>query len=713
MASRCNKYFFCFAIIFLTSLPFSLCAQPVISLGKTPGATIIPSSHLLWFTDSAGNMRFEDLDVLQFLPHKQLADEKTVRNTSAVWAMVKLKNISGIDQEYLLQTQKWGFFSAWIKTATNGTTHIISGSLVPLNARSQPSNINALKLLFKQGEQRNIFLRFESGYSIYEHDEVALRIAPQNQFERSDRQRLLWQGVFFGIILVMALYNLFILFAVKDISYFYYVLSILSIGLYFAFYYGFGIEYLWPRSPLWDTFCFAMINPFTGLARILFTRTYLHTPQLLPKINKVLNGLAVACIATMCTGLACYFFQWDLLKPLVLIIAVLGALVLLTMLIAGSVAYYYDHYAPAKYFIAANILLIIGAIAFIVRETGLMSDNFFTRYLVQYAVLIQAVVLSLGLASRLNRMRLQLTTETLERERIALEREKEKKQLIEQQKHELQEQVRDKTADLHLKNTLLEETVNQLKESEYKLSELNHVKDKLFSVVSHDLRNPLATMQSFLKLVTAHDEKLDAVEKQKLFFEAQQSLNNMNELLYNLLQWSRSQMNLLQFRPDKISVRAAIESSTRLVQLHAHMKQVIIKIEIEAGLYAFADKEMVEFIIRNLLSNAIKFSQRDSSVEVKAVRMLDKVHISIADSGIGVNEAKRKKLLERNTTITRRGTEKEKGTGLGLLISKEFIEKNHGRLQIESIPGKGSVFSFDLPHAEQKITEQRLVNSIS
>jgi signal transduction histidine kinase len=112
---------------------------------------------------------------------------------------------------------------------------------------------------------------------------------------------------------------------------------------------------------------------------------------------------------------------------------------------------------------------------------------------------------------------------------------------------------------------------------------------------------------------------------------------------------------------------------------------------------------MLEFVIRNLLSNAIKFSQRNSIVDISAYREGSEVLVKIADNGIGLSEAKRKKLLEKHTTITRRGTEKEKGTGLGLLISKEFIEKNCGQLQIESIPGKGSVFSFALPVPQQKI----------
>lgn len=690
MASRKSRYFFFTTTILFGLISFNLQAQDIV-IDSNEVIELIQQKEASWHIDKTGEQDFNQIKQARFAAYDKQAF-LIPANDWAIWCKLELSNKSGFDQEYILQTAKWGYFDVFMIAENEQIVHLSSGSLIPLELRSQPSNTNAVKFLIGNNEKKQVYLKFKSQYSIYLHNDVSLQLVKQTYFEKTDRQRLLWQGLFFGIILVMALYNLFILFAVRDISYLYYVLSIISIGLYFAFYYGFGIEYLWPGSPRWDTFFFTIINPITGLTRILFTRTYLHTPHLLPRINKILNVLAAACIITLVTGFGCYFFDIDFLKPLVPIIGSLGALVLIMMLVAGIAAYYYDKYEPAKYFIAANILLVIGAIAFIFRETGLIGDNFFTRYLVQYGVLIQAVVLSLGLASRLNRMRLQLANETITREQ-------EKKELIEIQKRELQQQVEKKTSDLQQKNATLIETVDQLTESENKLSQLNHVKDKLFSVVSHDLRNPLATMQSFLKLVTEHDKKMTDAEREKSFSEAQQSLDNLNELLYNLLQWSKSQMNLLQFRPDKLNIKSIVEGTVKLVQLHAQMKEIQIKTSVEEGLMAYADRDMTEFIVRNLLSNAIKFSYRNSIVEIKAFSANNKIFIEIIDNGVGLSETKIKTLLKKSTAITQRGTEKEKGTGLGLLICKEFIAKNGGELQIKSEQGKGSVFSFNLPVA--------------
>ena len=693
---KVNKYSLLrLSFLLMVISPIFLKAQ-IVSIEPNQNQILSLEKKAKWFIDTIGNKTFAEIKNISFTSFDSI-DFLSIDKNWTLWSKAEIVNNTGIDQEFLIQTNKKGVFEGYLYSSTDSIVHLTGGSVLKLNERSFASNTNSLKFLLKRNSKKIFVLKFNSVYGIYSHSKINVQIIKQSFFEKTDKQRLLWQGVFFGIILVMSLYNLFILFAVKDISYLYYVLSILSIGLYFVFYYGFGIEYVWPNYPIWDIYCFAIINPFTGLTRILFTRTYLHTPQNLPKLNVILNFLAVVCILTFFTGVCCYFFNIDFLNSLVIIIGALGTIILILMLVAGIVAYYYQKYDPAKYFIAANVLLVFGAIAFILRETGLINDSFLTRYLVQFGVVIQSVVLSLGLASRLNKMRLQLTFESLEKKRLALEKEKEKKDLIEKQKKELQKQIKEKTADLQHKNTLLELTIEKVKVSENKLSKLNQVKDKLFTVVSHDLRNPLATMQSFLKLITEHQDKMNEEEKNTLFIEAQHSLDKMNELLYNLLQWSKSQMNLIEFRPEKLSVKTLVESSVKLVTLNAHIKEIKIFISSEDGLMVEADKEMTEFILRNILSNAIKFSYRNNEVKINAYSSNGRVIIEITDNGIGMSENRMKKILEENNTTTKRGTEKEKGTGLGLLICKEFLEKNNGSLSIKSQLGVGSSFIIEMP----------------
>jgi signal transduction histidine kinase len=154
---------------------------------------------------------------------------------------------------------------------------------------------------------------------------------------------------------------------------------------------------------------------------------------------------------------------------------------------------------------------------------------------------------------------------------------------------------------------------------------------------------------------------------------------------------------MLQFKSERIAIKPILENCCKVMQLNAHMKNIRIHIVTQDSLYAHADKEMIEFAVRNLLSNAVKFSHRDSDVFMKASIVDDRIKIQVLDSGVGMNQNTIQKLAASNINTSRRGTEKEKGTGLGLLISKDFIEKNGSQLFVQSEVGKGTTFSFDLP----------------
>ncbi len=676
-------------ILFILSLVFcrEISGQKIFSIEKDDEVLHIYSNLLPAFTDTNNILNFGETKGLGI---KKTKDEQFVTKFSVI-------NNSNADKQYVIITPKTGIIYCRIKALSDtGWKNLQTGSGLKLSERSLSSNTNGIVIELHKGQPVEIILGFKSIFSIYRQSKFDLTLKPLALFEREDSKRLLWQGLFLGIILVMGLYNLLIYFAVKDISYFYFVLSIFGIGLYFSFYYGIGIEYLWPKAPTWDTFCYTLIVPFNGLMRIYFTKAFLHTREVLPKINRILNALAIVCTLCILLGLTIYIFQIDILDKLVSILGVLGSLVLIMMLIAGFVAYYKAKYQPAQYFIFANILLVIGAVLFIFREMRIIPDNLFTRYFVQVGTLVQVILFALGLASRLNKTQLQLTNEIIEKEKFALEKEIEKKEIIEKQKEDLQNQVVQQTLDLKQQNNQLQEIILKLKSSELKLTQLNQVKNKLFSIISHDLRNPLATMQSALKLITEHHYKLDENEKEKLTKEAQASLDNLNELLYNLLQWSRSQMNLLEYKPEKNIIKPILENCAKVLQLNAHMKNIRLHIIGDEKLTGIADKDMIESIVRNFLSNAIKFSNRDSEVFLKVTSNENHIKIQVLDSGMGMSKVRIQRLLQSNTTVSIRGTEKEKGTGLGLLISKDFIERNNGVLEIESEPGKGSAFSFTI-----------------
>lgn len=602
-------------------------------------------------------------------------------------ANIVLIHHSPLDQGYIWSFPKLGRLDVHIRD-----TILTTGSLLALNERSQPSSNNAIRIQLLRGDTVLVKLVMQIGYSVYFPKGEKMYLQTRYAFEESDRKRLFWQGIFLGVIFVMALYNFLIWWAVRDHSFFHYVVSIVSIGLYFSFYYGFGIEYLWPNSPRWDTFSYTLLVPATGIARLLFTRTYLHVINLHPLLQKLWYLLLWLSGSMFLVGLSGYIFDIDYLSALIDLIGVTGTFILVYMLVAGFYAYYVKEYRPAKYFIWANLVLVVGAILFILKEMHLIQDNYFTRYIVQYGVMIQVLVFALGLASRLNQTQEELTKETLEKERLAVEIEREKKEMSERQNEELQKQVEKQTWILLDQNKRLADTIKNLRDSQDQLAELNKVKDKLFSIISHDLRNPLATMQSFLKLITEHHEKLSGEDRVKLMKEAQDSLDHVNQLLYNVLQWSKSQMQLLEFRPELIDVRLALEKGRRLLHLQAQLKQIEIIVDVPSSLYVFADKDMLDFMIRNIVNNAIKFSKKGSKIVLHGVESDLDVRICCKDEGVGMDEHTLQQIERSMLARSERGTSKERGTGLGILIVKEFMEKHGGAIAIESKVGFGTDF---------------------
>ncbi len=602
-------------------------------------------------------------------------------------ANIVLIHHSPLDQGYIWSFPKLGRLDVHIRD-----TILTTGSLLALNERSQPSSNNAIRIQLLRGDTVLVKLVMQIGYSVYFPKGEKMYLQTRYAFEESDRKRLFWQGIFLGVIFVMALYNFLIWWAVRDHSFFHYVVSIVSIGLYFSFYYGFGIEYLWPNSPRWDTFSYTLLVPATGIARLLFTRTYLHVINLHPLLQKLWYLLLWLSGSMFLVGLSGYIFDIDYLSALIDLIGVTGTFILVYMLVAGFYAYYVKEYRPAKYFIWANLVLVVGAILFILKEMHLIQDNYFTRYIVQYGVMIQVLVFALGLASRLNQTQEELTKETLEKERLAVEIEREKNEMSERQNEELQKQVEKQTWILLDQNKRLADTIKNLRDSQDQLAELNKVKDKLFSIISHDLRNPLATMQSFLKLITEHHEKLSGEDRVKLMKEAQDSLDHVNQLLYNVLQWSKSQMQLLEFRPELIDVRLALEKGRRLLHLQAQLKQIEIIVDVPSSLNVFADKDMLDFMIRNIVNNAIKFSKKGSKIVLHGVESDLDVRICCKDEGVGMDEHTLQQIERSMLARSERGTSKERGTGLGILIVKEFMEKHGGAIAIESKVGFGTDF---------------------
>jgi Signal transduction histidine kinase len=229
------------------------------------------------------------------------------------------------------------------------------------------------------------------------------------------------------------------------------------------------------------------------------------------------------------------------------------------------------------------------------------------------------------------------------------------------------------------------------------LQELNVSKDKFFSIIAHDLKNPFQTIIGFSEMLKEEMKDGDNAAGQNYAGLINASAIQTFRLLENLLEWANSQRGKVTFSPVSINLRELVNEEFGVLIDMAKGKNIELKSSFDDSLTFIADKNMINTILRNLISNAIKFTHKNGKVELKAIINNKQVEISVSDNGIGMKNETMAKLFRLDGNLSTRGTENEKGTGLGLFLCKEFVEKHGGRIWVESEYGKGSTFKFTLP----------------
>lgn len=251
--------------------------------------------------------------------------------------------------------------------------------------------------------------------------------------------------------------------------------------------------------------------------------------------------------------------------------------------------------------------------------------------------------------------------------------------------------------ELEEKNKSIEQQREEMQLQAEKLQELNNLKSKLFSVIGHDLRGPINSLQALLDLFTKNlltrEEFIQHSDKLKA------SVNIIQRTLENLLNWSLSQMEGIRTRPSVMDIKSSADEAARLLIDIASRKNIHVENTIESALLVYADPDQVQLILRNLIHNGIKFSKANSTVTISATTNNRECSISILDQGIGMTQEELERLQVQKEHFTKIGTLQEKGTGLGILLCREFIERNEGTIHIQSEAGKGTIISFTLPLA--------------
>lgn len=250
---------------------------------------------------------------------------------------------------------------------------------------------------------------------------------------------------------------------------------------------------------------------------------------------------------------------------------------------------------------------------------------------------------------------------------------------------------------LFLTYRIRRKTERILKEKNDELKQLNATKDKFFSIIAHDLKSPFSSLMGFAEMLALNAESKNSKEVIEYSQIIHNSTKRLLGLVENLLQWSRTQLGTTEYKPSQLDISIQTHNIVSLLRLNAEEKDIVISPKIERDLVAWADENLYNTVLRNLISNAIKFSRIGSVIHVTAGVKNNMIEVSVADSGVGIRQENLEKLFMVDSTFTTKGTLNEKGTGLGLVLCKEFVEINKGSIWAESELEKGSTFYFTLP----------------
>ncbi len=323
----------------------------------------------------------------------------------------------------------------------------------------------------------------------------------------------------------------------------------------------------------------------------------------------------------------------------------------------------------AIYYLVSFSFYSFISIIFLLVTFGVISGNIITNNISIIGTTIFSLLLTVGLNEKFTKLR-KLQSETIQ---------------LARDKNELAQEIKIRV-----------KAENALKKSKANLKEANNAKDRFFSILAHDLINPFNTILGFGQLLKENIKDGDTTKTEKYINLIHKTATRTFKLLENLLEWSRSQTNTIEYNPKKLDINAIITDIISLFDSQIAQKGVEISTNLEKSIVVFADLNMIKTVIRNLLSNAVKFTSK-GTINISTKSENNYCIISVKDTGVGISEKDLNNLFKIDIATSSAGTNGEKGTGIGLVLCNEFITKNKGEISVKSKKGEGSTFIFSLP----------------
>ena len=622
-----------------------------------------------WLPESAGvGLGVPQVDSLARSGRFQLGRLLLADSCRAYWLRLELLNLGPQEKRFYLQVNQ-STLNAIYRVGETGPGQK-NGADVLITEASLPLLYNFLAVSLSANTSSVFYLRISRPY---QSAKLEIQLQAKAQVDGWVERARIEDWVILGVMGSMLLYNLLLFWLLKERSYLYY--SLYNLG---------AIGWI-----CLDNFLATWPPPMAGfylevpvgrgfivlfqVAYVGFVRSYFDTPKRFSGWDRPLKWLKwsyvvpVVFLAVEWHQQRFIFSEWLLLFG--------GTIACLASISLGIWAWR-AHYAPAKYYLGASFLLVIGVGFVVVGHISDPSGVFFKKYaasIFKFALVVESVLFAFALASRYTLLKAEVEQKKRENERMAEEKQVAIRAVVEQKNVELEQKVNERTRELR---------------------EANEAKDKLMAIIGHDLRSPVASVQLALAIIA--DEPLSE-ELGELVQGLGGEVSRLRQTIDNLLNWSYAQRQGIVTQAQPFNLTLLAEEKIKLLQPIAKSKGIAIHNQMPAVLPALADPQQILLVLHNLLGNALKFTHSGGRVDLNGEINDRLAQFRVTDNGIGMSPESIGKLFNLTTHFTERGTAGEPGTGLGLLMCKEMVERNGGTITVLSQPGQGTTFVVALP----------------
>ncbi len=569
--------------------------------------------------------------------------------TAGYWVRLRLQATTPSSAMWLLKVQNSALGKAVLYTSSSGDDsapfHVQKASLAfPFEDRLVKHRLPVFELRLTPEETRTYYLYFAGDGPVH----FPLEILSERKFDKNDHLEQLLQGIYFGLLIVMIFYNLFLYVSIKDPSYLYYLLYVASFGILQASMNGIAYEYLWPTPSWWADHCVPIFIATTIGFGSLFCLSFLSLKRNTPSFYRVFVALTGASVVLL-------LFTVLISQYITIVTATLLGLAFAVLVMAAAIVCLVRQYRPALFLLIAWSVLLLGIVLFALSNLGVLPGNFITNYGIQIGSALDVVLLSLALADRIN---------ILQQERMRVEGEK------------------------------------------VQAEQSKKLKEEFLASVSHEIRTPMNAIIGFARLL----EKA-GLEGQNLDYarHIRISADNLLVIVNDVLDISKINSGKLRFERIEINLPELVRLLFQTVSFAVNEKNIRATYSIDERIPSvfLGDPVRLNQILLNLLSNAVKFThQGEVSLSVHLNREEKQsiiLNFVVKDTGIGIEADKLPTIFESYSQASRQTNRLYGGTGLGLTISKQLIELQGGTISVQSKLGDGTEFTISLPFSRKVI----------